>query len=528
MLRPLLSDYVYLRMMNCMYAFCLFFAYNSVAPVGSFEAKQIAAIHSMMVANTTLPSNNGALFRAQSSNVLSTENSNGAISGIARRQAPIATCETISSLPFCIVLIGAQMSSTSTTRSTSDQAYQLDSAVYGYYTLATSRSGWTVGGKTFKVSPSKGCRQAFSSYFCLNPQILATAGLTFNCEPAKNLYHVPCLQRCIDFQIVCLGINISGATTACNASSPSLNTATNSNCYCGDNFLYGSSPYDECSGPCDVKSECGTCPTIANVNFCDVLIGSNLAATSINTVALAQALALDSFVATGYSNASSTVGWNFLGQNILVIPSPACTMAFASYFCMNPIIISNFSLSGTCGMPANIPFVTCLERCVDYQISCLGVTTRAAATATCTGAAYAGAGWNTPSNADCFCSDNFLYSGPHFDVCSGECSKLGECGACSTVENLTMCNVLVGSNLGVISGESYPQRQAYAVDAFISSAYAAALSPAGWSFGGATYRISPDDACMVAFTSFFCLDAQVLAANGSASHRTPPHPTRLH
>ena len=35
-----------------------------------------------------------------------------------------------------------------------------------------------------------------------------------------------------------------------------MNTATDSNCYCGDNSQFSGSPYDVCEGACNPQSEC--------------------------------------------------------------------------------------------------------------------------------------------------------------------------------------------------------------------------------------------------------------------------------
>ena len=105
----------------------------------------------------------------------------------------------------------------------------------------------------------------------------------------------------------------SAASAACQAaaaSSPPLNTASDSNCFCGVNFVFGASPYDICAGPCDPVSECGSCPTIPTLKTCYTLVGASLSASNSSQTVQGQAFALDSYVAAAYASAISAAGSN--------------------------------------------------------------------------------------------------------------------------------------------------------------------------------------------------------------------------
>jgi hypothetical protein len=68
------------------------------------------------------------------------------------------------------------------------------------------------------------------------------------------------------------------------------------------------------------------------------------------------------------------------------------------------------------------------------------------------------------------------------------------------------------------------QAQALDVDAFIASAYASAVSDAGWTFGTRQYQVTDSAACRTAFASYFCLNPSILASyslNGSCGVESP-------
>ena len=275
------------------------------------------------------------------------------------------------------------------------------------------------------------------------------------------------------------------------------------NCFCGDNFVYGASPYDACAGPCDPVSECGSCPTIPRLRTCYTLVGTSLSVTSPDTTVYGQAFALDDYIATAYTSATSPTGWSFNGSTISVAASPACKVAFASYFCTNPMVLQNFSLSGDCGVTPT-PFTPCLQRCVAYQISCLGAASVTAATSACTRRNAGPGGWNTVSNGRCFCGDNFPFGGNPYDVCEGDaCSPTSECGSCPTLTSMSTCYVLTGTAMSTTSTSSYTLAQALAVDALVANGYAAATAAAaaagggsggGWRFGTQTMAFADSPA----------------------------------
>jgi hypothetical protein len=339
---------------------------------------------------------------------------------------------------------------------------------------------------------------------------------------------VPCYSRCVQYQISCLGKSGDDAAVACSASassSPPMNTASDANCFCGDNFVFGASPHDVCSGNCNPISECGSCPTIPRMDNCLALVGAALSTPNRNLTTQGQAYQLDAFIASSYSQATSANGWSFDGQTIKIrANSSACSMAFSSYFCMHPKAMQAFELSGSCGVAPPAAFIPCLQRCVAYQISCLGAESVSAATSACTSPSNDANAGHTPSNSDCFCGNNFPYGGGSFDSCAGPCSPTSECGACPTVTSMATCGVLVGTALSSSSATSYVQAKALEVDAYIASAYQSAMSEAGWTYDTRNFQVTDSPACRTAFASYFCLSPRILAAhalNGSCGVAPP-------
>lgn len=429
--------------------------------------------------------------------------------GQARRKgaAPVeivqksSTCLAATNLSFCNVLVGASVSSNSSKTDPIGQVILLDSFVAAAYVQAISPAGWNWNSNLIKVpaSASAACRIAFSSYFCLNPQIISSFGLNGSCGLPAGVVFAPCNQRCMQYQISCLGQDASAAAAACQASALSStpwNAASDSNCFCGDNFAYGASPYDVCSGPCEPESECGSCPTIPTLKTCYPLVGTALSVSNASQTVQGQAIALDNYVASAYTSASSSGGWAFSGQTIQISASPACHVAFSSYFCLNPAVMKSFGLSGTCGMTPPTAFAPCLQRCVMYQVSCLGAASVSAATAACTSPSLISSGWNTAGDSNCFCGDNFPYGGNPYDACDGPCDTQSECGTCPTLTSMSACYVLIGTSLSTTSATSYPLAQALAVDAAVAAGYAAATTAGGgWMLGAQTLSFPDSAAC---------------------------------
>jgi hypothetical protein len=436
------------------------------------------------------------------------------------------------------VLVGASMSlkiSGRTKLTTQGQAELVDTFMASAYQNASTPAGWIWGDTTIKVSASDSCRMAFSSYFCMNPQILSSYSLDGSCGMSGNATFVACYSRCVHYQISCLGKSRNDASVACSASSsssPPWNTASDDNCFCGSNFLFGASQFDMCSGKCDPISECGSCPTVPRMKTCLPLVGAALSAANRDHTTQGQAYLVDAFVSSSYSQATSAAGWSFNGQIVKIQKdSTECRIAFSSYFCMHPSIMQTFELNGSCGLTPPAAFVPCLQRCVEYQISCLGAASISAATSACTappnGSALApnsSAPGHTFSNANCFCGNNFPYGGDLFDSCAGPCNPVSECGTCPTVTSMAGCVVLLGTALSSSSTTSYTQAQALQIDAFIASAYANATSDAGWEHDSQSYKFADSDACRTAFSSYFCLSPSILSAfllNGSCGVKPP-------
>ena len=331
----------------------------------------------------------------------------------------------------------------------------------------------------------------------------------------------PCYSRCVQFQISCQGLGASAAASTCSAlatSSTPWNTQSDANCFCGDNFVFGASPYDACTGPCDPNSECGSCPTIPSLSTCYTLVGTPLSCSNSSQTVYGQVLALDSFVANGYTLATTT-GWLINGTSLKVTASPACAVAFSSYFCSNPVVQQQFGLSGSCGVTPPTVFAPCLQRCVNYQISCLSAASVAAATAACTGAALLSGGWNTAANGNCFCGDNFPYGGNPYDICDGPCNPEAECGSCPSLTSMSICYVLIGTSLSTTSTSSYPLALALQLDSDMAKGYAmATTSRNGWVLGAQTFSFPASPACRSAFASFMCISPALLrtySLNGS-------------
>ena len=434
-----------------------------------------------------------------------------------------STCSAATNLSFCNVLVGASLSTNSSSIAPLDLVTQVDSLVANGYTLATT-SGWSFNGHTFKVPATKACRMAFSSFICLNPQLLLTFGLNGTCGVNSSFggTFTPCFSRCIQFQISCMGLGITAATGTCNTLAKSAtpwNTPSDANCFCGDNFAFGASAYDACTGACDPNSECGFCPTIPSLNTCYLLVGTTLSSTNSNQTAFAQAFAMDDYISAGYTLATSPAGWPINGSILHVTASTACQVAFSSYFCLNPLLLQQFGLNGSCGVTSPTKFTPCLQRCINYQISCLNAPSVAAATATCTGSALVSTGWNTIANGNCFCGDNFPYGGNPYDICDGPCNPEAECGSCPSLTSMSICYVLIGTSLSTTSTTSYPLALALQLDSDMAAGYAkATTSHTGWALGAQTFSFPASPACRSAFASFMCISPALLktySLNGS-------------
>jgi hypothetical protein len=156
----------------------------------------------------------------------------------------------------CNVLVGTPLSTSSSSSYVQAQAFEVDAFIARGYASAVTSAGWTHGGQRIRVNNSDACLAAFTSYFCLNPNILATYSLNGSCGIPPPATFAPCLKRCTDFQTVCLGLPASLASAACAAFAVvGSNTASNANCYCSD-----SSPSTPsslvCTAGCSADSQC--------------------------------------------------------------------------------------------------------------------------------------------------------------------------------------------------------------------------------------------------------------------------------
>jgi hypothetical protein len=498
-----------------------------IANGSALSHEMTATIHSIMAATTVAHQDEGASYAASVSR----------FHGFSRRKkgaAPVQvvsasdTCQAPTSLPFCTVLVGASMSTAASGTTSINKAALLDSFIASAYENASSLSGWTWGFNSFKVKESSSCKMSFSSYFCLNPIVLSAHNLNGTCGMQGGASFTPCYSRCIHYQISCLGMSGQDAAKACavlSSSFPALNTASDAYCFCGSNFLFGASENDVCSGNCHPNSECGTCPTIPRLDTCYPLVGASLSVTNGNLTTQGQAYALDGYITSSYTQATTPTGWTF-GEEVIKIssPSPACRMAFSSYFCGNPTLLLRHGLSGACGITPPATFTPCLQRCVHFQLSCLGSASISAARANCTAPSPYRETWSTFDNGNCFCGNNFPYGGDSYDACAGPCNAMSECGSCPTVTSMSSCNVLVGTPLSSSSTTSHVQAQALEVDALVTRAYARAVTPAGWIFGAQLLRVNDSSACWSAFTSYLCLNPNILAdhsLNGSCGIPPP-------
>ena len=429
-------------------------------------------------------------------------------------QSECGSCPSIVEMSTCNVLVGTALSSTSVDALAQSEAFTLDSFVLNAYEQASTPAGWSWEGQTITVTPSAECLRAFSSYFCMNPIVLNTFNLSGSCGVSSPVIFTPCYQRCFDFQYFCTGASKKQADTTCASSVVTgLNTASNANCYCADNSPTSGSPYDDCSGNCDPQSECTAalyeeCPSPATMNTCYVLVGTKLGSTVSGVSALYSAIEVDNFITEAFASAIGA-GWKWNGVTYQFQNTNACKSAFSSYFCMNPIVLSQFHLNGSCGVSSPVSFLPCYQRCWNFQTACMGKTSSQANTAC---QANAKTGWNTASNSDCYCADNFPYSGSPYDVCSGSCNSQSECGSCPSITEMSTCYVLVGTSLSTTAISASPQTQAFALDAFVTTAYAQATSKAGWTWKGTTIKVTASAACKNAFSSYFCMNPLVLAA----------------
>ena len=255
-------------------------------------------------------------------------------------------------------------------------------------------------------------------------------------------------------------------------------------------------------GPITIVDVSSSCAAATNMSVCSVLVGASLSVSSLTQSESSQTQLLDNYLSNAYTQATTTF-WNFSNTIVKVAPSAACRMAFSSLFCLNSQILASYGLNGSCGVSANSSFIACYSRCMQYQISCLGLSGSAAAAA-CQASASSSNPWNAPSDSNCFCGDNFIFGASQYDICTGPCDPASECGSCPTIPRLNTCYTLVGGSLSVSNSSMTVQQQAYALDTYVANGYAAAASPAGWNFSGQIVRINPSPACQVAFNSYYC------------------------
>ena len=201
---------------------------------------------------------------------------------------------------------------------------------------------------------------------------------------------MPCIQRCLDYHTNCKAMSADRAAATCALTAGANNSNTDANCFCGDPALAAASPYDFCDGPCAPLSNCGlavSCApaSVSDLRYCTVLNG-------MNVTAIADARAAD---------ASTSAMFEALRASGQVADTADCRAKHAAFFCPQAVTGCSTGAAATSAgfFAIRTSLLPCLQRCLDYQTSCLGAASEAAAAACELTAGIE----NTASNADCFC-----------------------------------------------------------------------------------------------------------------------------
>jgi hypothetical protein len=349
-------------------------------------------------------------------------------------------------------------------------AASIDAAVRRNYTLLSTSGA---------ISSSDDCMTKFANFMCLQG--------VYGCDAQDRQTAItPCLQRCVDYQMACLGMSSDSAGKACAQSAGVMNAADNSACFCGNTGSSGMW-YDVCTATCDPLSDCGksiACKPTTGVGlkFCAVLDGTNFV-TNVGGQAIDAARAADFKAAL---SASPPI------QN-----TPDCSAAYSGFMCTQGVI--GCTTTGTTSLQTTL--LPCLQRCLDYQTKCLGATALAAALA----CAQTAGTMNSPNNSDCFCGNSGT-GGAWFDQCNGPCHPMSECGksilcTLAVPSDLPYCLVLAGVGLGAEYSGS-------AIDAKALSEYMTVAS-AG--------LVAATDKCKMAYASFMC-PQQVVGCTVKVNH----------
>ena len=310
-------------------------------------------------------------------------------------------------LPFCTILDGVNVTS-------ADAAQTIDlSAQLSFKSMTL----------TGQLSSDSSCKSAYASFVCLQ-------GISI-CKESAAVSLLPCLQRCLDYEISCNQLSSTAAAIACKSSSGISNTPHHEDCFCGSTNAQIMSPYDVCNGTCHPLSECppdqvtlgSTCnPEFTNgARFCTVLNGTKVASSTA-------ALAADAAAEANFASLTALAEINS-GQQ--------CRERYAWFMCVQGVTGCNNSVP--------VSLLPCIQRCTDYQVACRGLSNTAAASACQLTAGVT----NTPANADCFCGRH--PGSAASEVCVGTCDASSECGQsagglCTQVvaKGFHYCQVLEG------------------------------------------------------------------------------------
>ena len=362
----------------------------------------------------------------------------------------LCTVSVNNDLTFCTVLSGVSLSS-------QVNPLAIETDVLRNYTVLRAAG---------EIANTNDCKAKYANFFCMQG--------VYGCVDNQQTTIIACLQRCVDYHTACLGMSTDVATSKCELSAGVTNSAANADCFCANTGLTGEW-YDTCTGSCDPLSDCGkdiTCtPTVGTgLPFCAVLDGTSF-------VSETGGQAIDSAKLAEYKTA--------LAGNHPISNSADCKTKYSSFMCTQGVI--GCTTTGTTSLQTSL--LPCLQRCLDYEQSCLGQTELAAAIA----CGQSAGSLNTPNNSDCFCGDTNVNGGSWFDQCIGPCDPLSDCGKsiqCTAVvaSGLPYCLVLDG--VGLVSD--------YSGGKIDNQTYAAYMSLA--SVG----KVAATDQCKMAYSNFMC------------------------
>jgi hypothetical protein len=248
-----------------------------------------------------------------------------------------------------------------------------------------------------KVSNSAACRASHAAFVCSQGVTGCSSGAAAAAAGLKAIRTslLPCLQRCLDYQTLCLGAPTQAAAAACDLTTGVYTTPSNANCFCGagggaiDSDLSAAAlsvagTRDVCVGKCSSFSACGraiSCSPVkvTGLRFCTMLNGATVA--NLSAALYADDAALADF---GVKAAAGAVA-----------NTAACRQQFATFRCWRDVA----GCSATTGGGVETTLMPCLQRCLDYKAACFGMSVSEAK------AACAASAWfdNTANNSDCFC-----------------------------------------------------------------------------------------------------------------------------